>query len=109
MYQRKRIELLSTLHSSLSPLFLGQLKNLHKTVAAQFAKDLANGLKQPGYDFAEVVQRGSRVARESFLESAKGDLGRTIGRSLRYAQRSGLRKRTGITRTSSRCWRTICD
>ncbi len=72
VYQRKRLDLLSSLHASLSPLFLGQLKNLHKTVAARFAKDLNAGLKEPGYDFAEVVQRGTGQARVAFVEGAKG-------------------------------------
>lgn len=48
------------------------MKNLHKVVAARFAKELAVGLKEPGYDFAEVVQRGTGTARETFLDGAKG-------------------------------------
>ncbi|KAK4689287.1 protein SEY1, partial [Tremellales sp. Uapishka_1] len=71
VYQRKRVDLLATLHASLSPLFLGQLKNLHKVVAAEFAKDIVAGLKEPGYDFAEVVTQGERAAKKTFLEGAK--------------------------------------
>jgi len=73
VYQRKRLDLLTSLHASLSPLFLGQLKNLHKSVSARFAKDLNAGLKESGYDLAEVVQRGTAKARDTFLESAKGE------------------------------------
>ena len=73
MYQRKRLDLLAALHASLSPLFLGQLKNLHKLVASQYAKDLAAGLKEPGYDFADVVQKGMVKAQTAFLDGAKGE------------------------------------
>ena len=73
MYQRKRQELLATLHSSLSPLFLGQVKNLHKTVAHRYMKDLTAGLKEPGYDFAQVVNEATRKATDAFVEGAKGE------------------------------------
>lgn len=72
VYQRKRQDLLASLHSSLSPLYLGQLKNLHKSVSARYAKDLTAGLKEPGYDFAEVVDKATAKAKEAFLEGAKG-------------------------------------
>lgn len=72
VYQRKRQDLLSSLHSTLSPLFLGQLKNLHKTATATFVKDITAGLKEQGYDFAEVVEKGKARARERFSVGAKG-------------------------------------
>ena len=72
VYQRKRQDLLAALHTSLSPIFLGQLKNLHKAVATQFTKDLAAGLKEPGYDFAAVVTAATKKARDAFIEGAKG-------------------------------------
>ena len=75
MYHRKRSDLISTIHSSLSPLFLGQLKNLHKAVAAAFAKELPAGLTGASYDFAEVVANGTLKARTTFIEGAKGDVG----------------------------------
>jgi hypothetical protein len=73
VYQRKRQDLLANLHASLSPLFLGQLKNLQKTVAVKFAKDLASGLKEPGYDFAHVVQSATTSATQKFTAGAKGE------------------------------------
>ena len=72
VYQRKRIDLISTLHASLLPLYLGQLKNLHKSVAARYAKDLAAGLKEPNYDFAKVVASATSKARQDFNVGAKG-------------------------------------
>jgi len=72
VYQRKRQELLATLHSSISPLFLGQVKNLHKTVTHRYMKDLAAGLKEPGYDFAHVVTEATQKAIDAFIEGAKG-------------------------------------
>ncbi|WVO19367.1 protein SEY1 [Cryptococcus decagattii] len=71
VYQRKRLDLLSSLHASLSPLFLGQLKNLHKIETAKFSKDIVAGVKEPGYDFAVVVEEGKKRARERFLTGAK--------------------------------------
>lgn len=72
VYQRKRLDLLASLHSSLSPLFLGQLKNLHKSITSRFSKDIAAGLKEPGYDFAVLVGKGKEQARDAFLTGAKG-------------------------------------
>jgi hypothetical protein len=42
-------------------------------VSARYAKDLAAGLKEPGYDFAEVVEKATVKAKEAFLEGAKGE------------------------------------
>lgn len=72
VYQRKRQALLDNLHASVSPLFLGQLKNAHKAATAKFIADVAASLKAPTYDFAEVVTRATKDARDGFLETAKG-------------------------------------
>ncbi|OCF39288.1 protein SEY1 [Kwoniella heveanensis CBS 569] len=71
VYQRKRLDLVSGLHASLSPLFLGQLKNLHKIETARFSKDIVKGTKEVGYDFGKVVKEGKEGARERFLEGAR--------------------------------------
>ncbi|WWC69983.1 protein SEY1 [Kwoniella pini CBS 10737] len=71
VYQRKRLDLLTGLHASLSSLFLGQLKNLHKIETAKFSKDIVRGTKEVGYDFAKVVNEGSDNARQRFLDGAK--------------------------------------
>ncbi|ORX35730.1 RHD3/Sey1 [Kockovaella imperatae] len=71
VYQRKRSDLLTTLHASLLPLYLGQLKNLHKQISAQYVKDLTAGLKEPNYDFAKVVLTAHVKARADFQAGAK--------------------------------------
>lgn len=72
MYQRKRLDLLTNLHTSISPLHLGQLKNAHKAAIAKFVVDIAAALKGPSYDFAQVVTRCTAEARDGFLAIAKG-------------------------------------
>ncbi|TXT04042.1 uncharacterized protein COLE_07739 [Cutaneotrichosporon oleaginosum] len=71
VYTRKRQDLVTNLHAALSSLYLGELKNANKAASAKFVTDLAAALKEPSYDFAEVVSRCTRDARESFLSVAK--------------------------------------
>lgn len=78
VYQRKRADLLAALHSSLSPLFLGQLKNLHKKVSSDFAKRLQEGLGGKDYDFAKVVDSAKTARREEFVQGAKGKYNRYL-------------------------------
>ena len=73
VYQRKRAVLLGALHASLSPLYLGQLKNLHKQAIVRFDKDLKAGLGKAGYDFGELVSESKGAAREFFESGAKGE------------------------------------
>lgn len=72
VYARKRVDLLKQLDSSLSPLFLGQLKNLHKNGVLRFRTEIADELKGDGYDFAEVTARIRDSVRNEFVESAQG-------------------------------------
>ncbi|OCF74245.1 protein SEY1 [Kwoniella mangroviensis CBS 8886] len=71
VYQRKRLDLLSSLHSNLSSLFLGQLKNLHKIELNNFTKNLSKGTKEVNYDFAKIVTQAQQQAKQNFLTSAK--------------------------------------
>ncbi|WWD17114.1 protein SEY1 [Kwoniella shandongensis] len=71
VYQRKRLDLLASLHASLSSLFLGQLKNLHKIETGKFSKGIVAGVKEPGYDFGKVVEEGKVASRTRFLDAAK--------------------------------------
>jgi hypothetical protein len=94
-------------------MFLGQLKNLHKSTSGDFAKELQAGLKEPGYDFAAVVKNATDKARNKFLSGAKGervDTAVSTGKSLTSVidQRSKSMGRTGITRPSWRCWTRDC-
>lgn len=65
VYQKKRSDLVNTIHTTLHPIFYSQLKNLSKLTLARFKKALADALKgDAGYDFADVVSK----AREAGLQ-----------------------------------------
>ncbi|KAJ7739031.1 RHD3/Sey1 [Mycena maculata] len=55
VYGRKRVDLITALDAALSPLFLGQLKNLHKACLVAFKREMLEGLHGEGYNFADVV------------------------------------------------------
>ena len=74
VYQRKRADLLGALHASLSPLYLGQLKNLHKQAIVRFDRGLKEGLGKAGYDFGDLVREGKTAARDFFESGAQGEL-----------------------------------
>ncbi|KAF9264058.1 root hair defective 3 GTP-binding protein [Marasmius fiardii PR-910] len=71
VYKRKRGDLMATIDATLSPLFLGQLKNLHKSCLGMFKKDILDGLKGEDYDFAEVVRKARTECEKRFTEGAK--------------------------------------
>lgn len=71
VYQRKRSDLIASLDSTLSPLFLGQLKNLHKTCLVAFKKEMMDGLKGEEYNFADVVKSARQKCEKRFAEAAK--------------------------------------
>ena len=71
VYKRKRADLVGTLDSTLSPLFLGQLKNLHKAALVSFKADTVAGLKVEGYNFADVVTRARAGAEGRFSDGAQ--------------------------------------
>ncbi|KZT40769.1 root hair defective 3 GTP-binding protein [Sistotremastrum suecicum HHB10207 ss-3] len=71
VYSRKRAELLAAIDSSLLPLFVGQLKNIHKAVLVEFKSELALGLQGESYNFAEVVSSAKAKSETNFSEGAK--------------------------------------
>lgn len=71
VYTRKRADLIAALDSTLSTLFLGQLKNLHKLCLVAFKKELLNGLRGETYDFAHVVSKAREQCEGRFSEGAK--------------------------------------
>ena len=71
VYKRKRADLIHSIDSTLSPLFLGQLKNLHKSCLVQFKSEILTGLKGEDYNFAEVVGKSRQACEERFEHSAK--------------------------------------
>ncbi|KAH6913877.1 protein SEY1 [Coprinopsis sp. MPI-PUGE-AT-0042] len=66
VYARKRADLIGVIDSTLSPLFLGQIKNLHKQCLGTFKQEILSGLKGDNYDFAEVVVKASKKCEDSF-------------------------------------------
>lgn len=71
MYRRKRSELLEKLNATLSPLFMGQLKNTHKLVLASFRSAVLERLRGENYDFADVVSGERSRALAKFAAAAK--------------------------------------
>ncbi|KAH7888883.1 RHD3/Sey1 [Phlebopus sp. FC_14] len=73
VYSRKRFDLHATLTSTLSPLFLGQLKNLHKACLSAFKSALHAALRGDGtdYNFADVVSKAKLECEQRFEEGAK--------------------------------------
>lgn len=71
VYKRKRADLVSVIDSTLSPLFLGQLKNLHKASLVMFKTEMHDGMRGEGYNFADVVAGARDRAQKHFLEGAQ--------------------------------------
>lgn len=71
VYQRKRTDLLGVMDSTLSPLFLGQLKNLHKSCLSSFKRELLEGLRGDEYSFADVVGKAQTKCETRFADGAK--------------------------------------
>ncbi|KAJ3926565.1 MAG: RHD3/Sey1 [Lentinula lateritia] len=71
VYKRKRADLIVSLNATLSPLFLGQLKNLHKACLGAFKKDILEGMKGEEYNFADVVSKAKAKCDNRFTTGAK--------------------------------------
>ena len=72
VYKAKRSNLIAQLHSTLSPLFLGQLKNLHKQSVTTFRNAVLDGVKGEGYDFGLVVKAARGQSEGAFTSGASG-------------------------------------
>ncbi|KAG9316752.1 protein SEY1 [Chiua virens] len=68
VYSRKRLDLHAMITSTLTPLFLGQLKNLHKSCLSAFKSALNATLSSDGtdYNFAEVVGKATSECEARF-------------------------------------------
>lgn len=71
VYKRKRADLVGVIDSTLSPLFLGQLKNLHKACLVKYKQEMVDGMRGEGYNFAEVVAAARERLEKRFLDGAK--------------------------------------
>ena len=88
VYKRKRADLVGVLDSTLSPLFLGQLKNLHKSCLATYKKEMLEGMRGAGYNFADVVAAARERLEKRFLEGAQEAL--VEGTDWSYEEELGL-------------------
>lgn len=64
--------MLAKMNSDLSPLFLAQLTNLHKSIIRDFKAAIAEKLKHEGYDFATVLSEARSAAETRFKREAGG-------------------------------------
>ncbi|KAI0630433.1 root hair defective 3 GTP-binding protein [Trametes polyzona] len=71
VYKRKRADLIGVIDSTLSPLFFGQLKNLHKACLTKYKQEMLDGMKGEGYNFGDVVAAARERLEKRFLEGAK--------------------------------------
>ena len=58
------------MHALLSPLFVGQLQNLHKTILADFRANVLAKMKSDSYNFAEVIATNRTQAEQAFIKEA---------------------------------------
>ncbi|KAF8973046.1 RHD3/Sey1 [Flammula alnicola] len=71
VYTRKRTDLLTALDTTLTPLFLGQLKNLHKACLIAFKQEMLDGMRGEEYNFADVVAKARERCGGTFAAGAK--------------------------------------
>ncbi|KAI0744113.1 root hair defective 3 GTP-binding protein [Daedaleopsis nitida] len=88
VYKRKRTDLVGVLDSTLSPLFFGQLKNLHKACLATYKKEMLDGVRGEGYNFADVVAAARERLEKRFVEGAQEAL--VEGTDWSYEEELGL-------------------
>lgn len=75
VYKRKRSDLLEKLNGSLSPFFLGQLKNLHRHQLASFKRNVLERMRSElNYDFGQVVSSEKQSALTKFTAAAQAVL-----------------------------------
>lgn len=58
------------MESTLTPLFLGQLKNLHKSCLVSFKREMLEGMRGESYSFAEIVNDARSKFEHLFLTGA---------------------------------------
>ncbi|KAF8134516.1 RHD3/Sey1 [Boletus edulis] len=71
VYSRKRLDLHATITSTLSSLFLGQLKNLHKLCLSAFKSALHATLSGTDYNFGDVVGKATSECETRFQAGGK--------------------------------------
>ncbi|KAL2006012.1 hypothetical protein VTN00DRAFT_9666 [Thermoascus crustaceus] len=79
VYQRKRIELEGKVDTRLKALFQGQLSAAHKSGVNEFSQAVTEAVKAgqkkgASYDFAEIVNKETKIALERFETEARATL-----------------------------------
>ena len=69
--ERHRADLVKTLDFTLSPLFLGQLKNLRQAALVSFQAETIAGLEADDHNFADVVGCARACAEARFVDGAR--------------------------------------
>lgn len=63
--------MIGQLNSILSPLFLGQIKNLHKLVLVKFKEELKEGVRGENYNYGEVVSQARERLQNRFKQGVQ--------------------------------------
>jgi hypothetical protein len=71
VYKRKRADLVATMDATLSALFLGQLKNLHKACLTAFKQQMVEGVKNDKYNFGDIVSNARQRCEDTFMDGTK--------------------------------------
>ncbi|KAG2238023.1 RHD3/Sey1 [Thamnidium elegans] len=74
VYQKKRLEMYAKLNIQLGVYFVGQINNLHKKAVIMFDENLRKQLKDPTYNFAQVISTCLKQANEYFINGAKATM-----------------------------------
>ncbi|KIL65297.1 hypothetical protein M378DRAFT_125777 [Amanita muscaria Koide BX008] len=90
VYKRKRADLITAMNTTLSTLFVGQLKNLHKASLVAFKQQMVHGVKYEKYNFADVVAEARKFCEGTFMKGAKDAL--IEGTDWRWQAELGLLK-----------------
>ncbi|KAH9971142.1 RHD3/Sey1 [Lactifluus volemus] len=70
VYERKRADLIGRLDSTLSPLFLGQLRNLHQSALAFMKAEIDDNFNIAGFNFANI-RKIRACAVDLFINGAR--------------------------------------
>ncbi|KAH9959735.1 RHD3/Sey1 [Lactifluus volemus] len=70
VYERKRADLIGRLDSTLSPLFLGQLRNLHQSALAFMKAEIDDDFNIAGFNFANIRKIRARAV-DLFIDGAR--------------------------------------
>ena len=69
---------MGVLDSTLSPLFFGQLKNLHKASLVAFKQEMHDGMRGENYNFADIVKTARERCEKAFEEGGHDSTGRVF-------------------------------